>query len=278
MTQPTTATNTVDATGTAPGPRLDANLKWLFTELPFEQRFEAAAAAGFTGVEYASPYEYPATELVRRLVDAGLKQVLINSPAGAAGSPGRSGYACIPDLVSEFRDGITTALEYATALGASYVHVMGGIRPPHVRWDHAFATFVTNITWAAEQAAGTGVTLLLEAQNQRDAPGFVLDSLGQAASVVRAVDSPNLALMFDVYHCQVTEGDVLTRLRELFPLIRHVQIADPPTRSEPGTGELNWDAVFGEFRALAYQGWVGCEYRPAEGTVAGLTWRDKFTI
>ena len=258
--------------------RLDANLKWLFTELPFEERFDAAASAGFGAVEFASPYEYKANELVRRLADAGLEQVLINTAAGAAGSPGRSGFACIPDLVAEFRDGIDSALEYATALGADYIHVMGGIRPPGIPWESAFATFVTNLAWAAERAAGTGVTLLLEAQNQRDAPGFVLDSVEQAASVIQAVDHASLALMFDVYHCQVAGGDVLTRMRALYPLVRHVQIADPPSRTEPGTGELNWDAVFAELRDLGYAGWIGCEYRPANATVPGLAWREKFTI
>jgi len=258
--------------------RLDANLKWLFTEFPFEARFDAAARAGFRGVEYASPYEYDQQELVRRLADAGLEQVLINTPSGPAGSPGRSGFACIPDLIPEFRAGVTTALEYATAIGSPYIHLMGGIRPPDVRWDEAYATFVTNAAWAADQAAGTGVTFLLEAQNQRDAPGFVLESIEQAASIVRAVDAPTLALMFDVYHCQVMQGDVITRLRALFPLIRHVQIADAPLRSEPGTGEINWDAVFGELRALRYPGWIGCEYRPLGDSLAGLAWRDRYSI
>lgn len=258
--------------------RLDANLKWLFTELPFEERFDAAAEAGFRAVEFASPYEYTANELVKRLTDAGLEQVLINTAAGAAGSPGRSGYACIPELVAEFREGVDSALEYATALGADYIHVMGGIRPPGIPWERAFATFVTNLAWAVDRAAGTGVTLLLEAQNQRDVPGFVLDSVEQAAAVIQAIDHHSLALVFDVYHCQVAGGDVLTRMRTLYPLVRHVQIADPPSRSEPGTGELNWNAVFSELRNLGYTGWIGCEYRPATATLPGLAWREKFTI
>ncbi|MCU1440942.1 MAG: Hydroxypyruvate isomerase [Rhodoglobus sp.] len=258
--------------------RLDANLKWLFTEKPFEERFDAAASAGFTGVEYSSPYEYPAADLVRRLRDAGLEQVLINTPSGAADSPGRSGYACLPDSVPQFRDGIVRSLEYATALGAGLVHVMGGVRPSEIRWDQAYATVVANLMWASEQAKQAGVVLVLEAQNRRDVPGFVFDSIEQAASVVKAVDSQHVRLLFDVYHCQVTQGDVLTRLREQFALVSHVQIADAPTRTEPGTGETNWRSVFAELKALGYSGWVGCEYRPLTDTLAGLAWRGDFDV
>lgn len=256
--------------------RFDANLKWLFTELPFEARFDAAAEAGFRGVEYSSPYEYDADRLLTRLRDAGLTQVLINTPSGEPGTVGRSGYACLPDHVPEFREAALRALDYATALGSSFIHLMGGARPEHVRWDRAYAQFVANAAWAAEQAAGTGVTFLLEAQNRRDAPGFVLDSIEQAASIVEAVGDPHLGLMFDVYHCQVTQGDVTTRMRTLFPLIRHIQIADPPLRSEPGSGEINWHTVFGELIALGYSGWIGCEYRPLDGTVPGLSWMERY--
>jgi hydroxypyruvate isomerase len=258
--------------------RLAANLKWLFTELPFLERFDAAAAAGFAGVEYASPYDYPFSELQKRLADAGLTQVLINTPAGAACSPTRSGYACLPDSVGAFRDGISRALEYGSGLGTNNIHVMGGIVPEGVRWDRAFATYVTNMAWAAEQAESTDITLVLEAINQRDAPGFVLDSIEQAASVVEAVNSNSLGLLFDVYHCQVQQGDFLTRLRTMFHHIAHVQIADPPDRAEPGTGEIGWDPFFSELRILGYDAWIGCEYSPAAETVAGLSWRNTFTI
>ncbi|WJL94943.1 TIM barrel protein [Microbacterium sp. ET2] len=256
--------------------RFDANLKWLFTELPFEERFDAAAREGFRGVEYSSPYDHNPNRLLARLHDAGLVQVLINTPSGAPGTVGRSGYACLPDHVDDFREGIRRALEYATALGSPYIHLMGGARPDHVRWDRAYAQFVANAAWAAEQAAGTDVTFLLEAQNRRDAPGFVLDSIEQAASIVEAVNNPHLGLMFDVYHCQVTQGDVVTRIRALFPLIRHVQIADPPLRSEPGSGEINWQNVFDELITLQYSGWIGCEYRPLNETATGLSWMKQY--
>ncbi|WP_105034338.1 hydroxypyruvate isomerase family protein [Cryobacterium aureum] len=258
--------------------RLDANLKWLFTELPFLERFDAAAAAGFTGVEYANPYDFPPTQLRCRLADAGLQQVLINTPAGASKSPSRFGYACRPDSVREFRDGISRSLEYASGLGATRIHVMGGLVPEGVRWDRAFATYVTNLAWAAEQAASTDVILVLEAMNQRDAPGFVLASVEQAASVVEAVGSESLRILYDVYHAQVQQGDVISRLRALFQHVAHVQIADPPSRAEPGTGEIGWNSFFAELRTLGYDGWIGLEYRPAGETVAGLAWRDTFTI
>lgn len=257
--------------------RFDANLHWLFTELPFEERFEAAARAGFAAVEYPAPYAYPAAVLKRHLGDAGLEQVLINSPAGAPGSPYGYGYACIPDRVAEFREGFLSALEYAVALDAGVIHVLGGVRPPEVPKTHALSTYVTNIAWAAEQAASTNVTLALEAVNQRDAPGFILASIEEAASVVRAVGGDQLGVLFDVYHCQVTEGDITTRLRELLPLIAHIQVADCPDRAEPGSGEIGWDYVFEQITALDYDGWIGCEYAPAGDTVEGLAWRERYT-
>ncbi|WP_232666778.1 hydroxypyruvate isomerase family protein [Pseudonocardia sp. TRM90224] len=257
--------------------RFAANLKWLFTELPFEERFDAAAAAGFTAVEYSSPYGFPAAELRRRLDGAGLRQVLINTPGGQPGTPTRNGSACIPDLVPQFRRELDLALEYAGVLGSGLVHVTGGIRPEGVPAADAFATYVTNIGWAAERAAGSGVRLVLEALNQRDAPGFVLTSIEQAAGVVRAVGVDHVRLLFDVYHCQVQQGSVTTRMQELWPLVGHIQVADAPTRTEPGTGELNWRFVFDRIRALDYAGWIGCEYRPANGTLAGLSWLADYT-
>ncbi|GAA2613299.1 TIM barrel protein [Actinomadura fulvescens] len=247
--------------------RFDANLKWLFTELPFEARFDAAAAAGFRGVEYSSPYEYPAAELARRLNDAGLEQVLINTPAGAP--------ACLPGRVAEFRAGFSLALEYAVGLGSDFIHVMGGRRPAGVSRDRAFAHFVTNLAWAAEQARGTGVRLLIEAQNKRDSPGFVLDGQEHAAAVVEALDTDHVGIMFDVYHAQIDEGDLITKVTALRPRTFHYQVADPPSRHEPGTGEIGWRNLFAAIRAGGYDGWIGCEYRPAGETVAGLGWIEE---
>ena len=250
--------------------RFAANLGWLFTEVPFEQRFERAAKAGFTAVEYPSPYEYAPETLRRWLDDAGLEQILVNSPGGY-------GLACQPDRRAEFRDGFRQALDYAGTLAAQLIHVPAGIRPPDVSRDQAFAHYVANIAWAADKAAGRSVTLTLEAINQRDAPGFLLESVEQAADVVRALRPLPVGLQFDVYHCQVSQGDLTTRLRALLPLIAHLQVADAPGRNEPGTGEIGWRYLFGLIRSLAYEGWIGCEYRPVGDTVEGLRWREELT-
>ncbi|WP_181772386.1 hydroxypyruvate isomerase family protein [Amycolatopsis pittospori] len=254
------------------GLRLDANLKWLFTELPFEERFDAAAAAGFTAVEYASPYPFPAATLTRRLADAGLSQILINSPTGEPGSPERLGHACLPGRTAEFRAGVELGLEYAVALGSSFLHLPAGIRPDDVSRDRAFAQYVANVAWAAERARGTGVRLLLEAQNKQDAPGFVLDDQAHAAAVADAIGEDHVSLLFDVYHASIDEKDVLAALREFLPRTAHVQIADSPGRAEPGTGIVPWPDVFVTLESEGYEGWIGCEYGPAAGTEAGLSW------
>lgn len=257
--------------------RFDANLKWLFTEHEFEARFEAAASAGFTAVEYPSPYEYEAAHLARLLADNGLEQVLVNTPMGPPGSPTRQGLACLPDHVGEYRDGVLRGLEYATALGAPFLHLVGGLIPDGVSRDRAFAQYVANIAWAAAQAAGTGVRLLLEAQNKRDAPGFILDTQEQAADVAEAVGTEHVGLLLDFYHLQIDEGDLITAFRRFQDRILHLQIADPPSRNEPGTGEIGWPAIFAAVAESGYTGWIGCEYRPRTTTLAGLGWMREYT-
>lgn len=257
--------------------RFDANLKWLFTELPFKERFDAAAAAGFTAVEYADPYPYKIADLKKRLDEAGLAQVLINTPAGAPGTPERSGIACMPDHVLEFRDSFELALEYAAGLNSEFVHIMAGIRQTGVSRDRAFARFVSNVAWAAEKARGTGVRILLEAQNKQDAPGFILDTQAHAAAVVEAVDAGNVGLLFDLFHAQTDEGDLVNKLTTFLPQTFHLQVADPPSRNEPGTGELAWPILFNTIRNSGYDGWIGCEYKPATDTVSGLGWIRELT-
>ncbi|ONI70898.1 hydroxypyruvate isomerase [Actinosynnema sp. ALI-1.44] len=230
--------------------RLDANLGWLFTELPFEQRFDAAAAAGFTGVEYADPYPHTPAWLTKRLADAGLAQVLINTP-----------FTCMD---ANFRGGVDQGLEYAVELGSSFLHLVGGAIPNGVSRDRAFARYVANVAWAAERAHGCDVSLLLEVQSK---PGFILESQEQAAAVAEEI---GVGLLFDVYHAQVMETDVIGSLTSFLPVIRHVQIGDPPGRGEPGTGDVPWPGVFS---ALAgYDGWIGCEYQPVTDTSTGLRW------
>jgi hydroxypyruvate isomerase len=255
--------------------RLAANLKWMFTEVPFVERFAAAAEAGFTAVEFASPYELAPAEVRRLLDDAGLAQILINTPAGPAGSPTASGAAYVPGARQEFRDGVLRALEYTGALDARVVHVMAGIRPAEVDADLAFATYVSNISWAAEQARGTGVRLALEAINKRDQPGYGLASMETAAAVAQAVDPEVVGVLFDVYHAQVDRGNVIERFERLHPLIAHVQIADNPGRGEPGTGEIAYERVLARIAQSGYSGWIGCEYAPVAGTRDGLSWIER---
>lgn len=252
--------------------KFDANLQWLFTELPFEQRFDAAARAGFAAVEYADPYHHTPERLRRWLAASGLRQVLINTPMGPKGSAGERGYACLPDEVATFRDGVLRALDYATALGAPLVHVVGGIVPGGASLQQGFAQYVANIAWAAEQVQGTNVRLVLEVQNKRDAPRFVLADQAQAAAVARAVNSDRVGLLMDFYHLQIDEGDLIETYRRHQPIVWHLQVADVPARNEPGTGEINYPNLFAAVALSGYDGWIGCEYRPATDTSSGLAW------
>jgi hydroxypyruvate isomerase len=258
--------------------RFDANLKWLFTEVPFERRFAAAAEHGFTAVEIAAPYAHTVRSLRRWLAEAGVSLVLINSPGGEPRSPTSYGSACHPGAVAKFRAGVQLALEYAAALDAPFIHLMAGVAPSEVPYEVSCQTYLENLAWSAEQAETTNVTLLIEVINQRDAPGFVLKSLGQAAAAIEAVRSSRVRLLFDFYHCQVNEGDVTTRWRQLAPLTGHIQVADVPDRSEPGTGELNWDHLLGEIARSGYGGWIGCEYQPARDTASSLAWRQRYNL
>ncbi len=259
-------------------PRLCANLKWLFTELPFLDRFDAAAKAGFDAVEYASPYEFSATEIRARLTACGLRQILFNTPTGDPGLGYGSGFACLPGRQAEFRDGVKKALDYAETLDCRLVHVMAGIQPAGISHDIAAAVYAANLAWAVEQAQASNVRLVLEPINQRDVPGFFLRTQEQGAAFVEAIGRDRLGLQFDIYHCQVAQGDIVKRMEALMPVIAHMQIADVPGRNEPGTGEIAWDYVFRRIDQLDYQGWVGCEYRPVKDTVSGLSWRGRYGV
>lgn len=258
-------------------PRFAANLSMMFNEHPFLDRFAAAAAAGFTAVEYLFPYEHPPAELRKRLDDAGLKQVLFNMPPGDWNA-GERGLACVPGRQQEFRDGVQRALDYAVALGCQLVHCMAGLMAPKMPMATAAALYASNVAWAAEQAHAAGVKIALEPINHRDMPRYFLHTTGQAAAIIEALGSDRVGLQFDIYHCQVTEGDITKRMEALLPVIVHMQAADVPARNEPGTGEIAWDYVFKRIDALGYDGWIGCEYRPAAGTVDGLAWRNRFGV
>lgn len=258
-------------------PRLAANLSMMFNELPFLDRFEAARKTGFDGVEFLFPYEFPAAELAKRLADNGLTQALFNMPPGDWAN-GERGLACLPGRGQEFRDGVKTALDYATKLDCKLVHCMAGIVPAGVPQVTAGAVYAANLAWAGEQALAAGVMLAIEPINHRDMPGFFLNTQAQGAAMVEAIGRDRIGLQFDVYHCQVTEGDITKRMEAFLPLIVHMQIADVPARNEPGTGEIGWEFVLRRMDELGYRGWVGCEYRPKAGTVEGLAWRQKFGV
>ncbi len=252
--------------------RLCANLSMMFNEVPFLDRFDAARQTGFDGVEFLFPYDHPATEIRNRLDGAGLQQVLFNMPPGNWAA-GERGTASLPGRTQEFRDGVMRALDYAGALGCNLVHCMAGIPPKDVASGTAWALYAANLAWAAERAAAQGVRVAIEPINHRDMPGFLLNTTGQGAAMVEAIGRDRVGLQFDIYHCQVTEGDVTKRIEALLPVIAHMQLADVPGRHEPGTGEIGWHFVFERIDQLGYQGWMGCEYRPAGDTVAGLSWR-----
>ena len=258
-------------------PRLSANLSMMFNELPFLERFAAARKAGFEGVEFLFPYDYPAAELRSRLVGEGLTQVLFNMPPGDWAN-GERGLASLPGRQSEFREAVKRALDYASTLECRRVHCMAGIVPATVSPITAAALYASNLSWAAEQAKPAGVKLVIEPINHRDMPGYFLNTQAQGAAIVEAIGTDRLGLQFDLYHVQITEGDITKRMEQFMYVIEHMQIADVPARNEPGTGEIGWEFVFRRMDELGYVGWVGCEYRPAGDTVEGLIWRQKFKV
>jgi hydroxypyruvate isomerase len=256
-------------------PRFSANLSFLFTELPFLDRFGAAAKAGFEAVEYVSPYEHDARVIARRLGDCGLTQALFNLPLGNY-EAGERGIAILPGREQEFRDGVHRALDYAEALGCTRLNCLAGVAPPDVDRGVLEGTFIENLAFATDAARRCGAKLLIEPINTRDMPGFFLNRTGDALRLMSRVKSDNLYLQADIYHMQVMEGDLARRLEAAMPLIAHVQIADNPGRHEPGTGEINYAFLLPLIDRLGYQGWIGCEYRPLATVEAGLAWMAPY--
>ncbi|MGE8611220.1 MAG: 2-oxo-tetronate isomerase [Achromobacter veterisilvae] len=256
-------------------PRLAANLTMMYTEHPFLDRFEAAAKDGFSGVEFLFPYEFPAADLQSRLAETGMAQALFNAPPGDWAA-GERGIASLPGRESEFERGMDQALEYAAALGNRKVHVMAGlIRPGQDRAAHR-DTYLRNLARAARAAASAGVTVVIEPINTRDIPGFFLNRQDDAQAICAEVGADNLKVQFDIYHCQIVEGDIAVKLQRDMAGIGHIQIAGVPDRHEPDLGELNYPYLFERIDALGYAGWIGCEYRPRAGTSAGLGWARPY--
>ena len=276
-------------------PKFAANLSMMYPELPFLDRFEAAARDGFKAVEFLFPYAWDKSEIAARLKGNGLQQVLFNTPPGgsdragiaAAWDAGMRGTACLAGRENEFRAGVRLALDYAHALDCPRIHVMAGLIPQGQERDALQPTYIANLRWAAEQAANAQRDILIEPINTRDIPGFFLNRQDHAHEIIQQVGAPHLKVQMDLYHCQIVEGDVATKIRQYLPTGRvgHFQIAGVPQRHEPDIGELNYPYLFGVIDEVSMQchwdGWIGCEYRPrrggqAGGTSAGLSWLESW--
>ena len=263
-------------------PRFAANLSLMYTELPFLARFAAAARDGFQAVEYLFPYAYPAEELAELLDKHGLQQVLFNAPPGGrnlqemaqAWDAGMRGTLCLNGQEDSFRNGVWEALRYAQVLQCPRIHVMSGLIPNGAARYALRSRVLSNLRWAAQAAADVGVDIMIEPINHRDMPGYYLQTQDQAHSLAQTVAAPNLKVQMDLYHCQITEGDVASKLRQYLPTGRvgHIQIAGVPERHEPDVGELNYRYLFSVIDALGYSGRLGCEYRPRQDTSQGLAW------
>ena len=256
-------------------PQFAANLTMLFTELPFLARFDAAAKAGFRAVEFLFPYAFAQQEIAAALADNGLSLVLHNLPAGDWDA-GERGISCHPARITEFREGVDRAIDYATALGCPRVNCLSGILPVGVAPDIARGVLLDNLRFAAEALGKAGITLLLEPVNSRDIPGFFVDRPSLGFALLDDAGAANLALQYDIYHAQVMEGDIANTLTREVARIGHIQLADNPGRGEPGTGEINYPFLFQHLDALGYKGFIGCEYKPRTTTTEGLTWFAPF--
>jgi hydroxypyruvate isomerase len=257
-------------------PRLAANVSLMFPEVPFMERFAAAARAGFRYVEYQFPYAFgSAAEVAQRARDAGVEVVLHNLPGGDA-AKGDRGIACQPARVAEFREGVARGIEYARAAGCPRLNALAGVAPTGVAPELLFETLVENLRYAADKLAGAGLTLLTEPANRRTIPDFFLNTSHQGIEVLDTVGADNALLQYDIFHMQIVEGDLAKTLERLLPRIGHMQLADVPDRHEPGTGEINFDFLLAHIDRLGYQGWMGCEYIPKGDTVAGLAWAKRY--
>ena len=255
-------------------PRFAANLSMLFTEHPFLDRFEHAAKAGFQAVEFLFPYAFSASEIRQRLDANGLQLVLHNLPAGDW-EAGERGIACQPDRVAEFRAGVAQSITYAKALGVKQVNCLAGKAPAGISDGVLRQTFVGNLSFAAAELKKNGLKLLIEPVNTFDIPGFYLNRTAQAMSILDEVGADNAFVQYDIYHAQRMEGELAATLQKYLPRIGHVQLADNPGRNEPGSGEINYPFLFAHLDRIGYSGWIGCEYKPAATTEAGLGWRER---
>ncbi len=252
-------------------PKFAANLTMLFTEVPFLDRFERAAKAGFDAVEFLFPYAFRTAEIKSRLDDNGLELVLHNLPAGDWDA-GERGIACLPDRVDEFRRSVAKAIEVGTALGTPRLNCLAGKAPAGASDGVLRETFVGNLQFAAGELKQAGLRLVIEPINTFDIPGFYLNRTPQALAILDDVGADNLYVQYDIYHAQRMEGELAATLSKHLARIDHIQLADNPGRNEPGTGEINYAFLFAHLDAIGYGGHIGCEYKPATTTEAGLGW------
>jgi hydroxypyruvate isomerase len=258
-------------------PRFAANLSMMFQEVGFLDRFDAAALAGFKAVEFLFPYEHPPETIAERLEKNRLTLALFNTvPGDWAG--GERGLAAQPGREPEFRDGVDKAILYAKASKCRLLHTMAGLWPEGRDKEAGERVYIDNLRWAADRMAAAGLTAVIEPINTRDIPGYFLNYTGEALRIIERVGRPNLKLQFDLYHVQIMEGDLATKVRALAGHYPHVQIAGNPGRHEPDVGEIHYPYLFDLFDEIGYQGWIGCEYRPKEETLAGLGWAKTYGI
>ena len=255
-------------------PRFAANLTMLFTEHPFLDRFERAAQAGFEAVEFLFPYAFKAQDIKQRLDDNGLKLVLHNLPAGDW-EAGERGIACHPDRIEEFRAGVARAIDYATTLGVPQLNCLAGKAPAGADAALLRKTFVANLKFSAAELKKAGLKQLIEPINTFDIPGFYLSRTAQALDILDEVSADNAYVQYDIYHAQRMEGELAATMQKHLARIGHIQLADNPGRNEPGTGEINYPFLFAHLDRIGYDGWIGCEYKPAATTEAGLSWRQR---
>jgi hydroxypyruvate isomerase len=252
-------------------PKFAANLTMMYNEHPFMDRFAAAKRDGFSGVEFLFPYDFAPNDIRMHLDENELSQALFNCSPGEWHA-GERGIASLPGHEDEFKRSIEQALDYARVLGNKCLHVMAGlIQPGHDR-AHQHDIYLQNLAYAAEQAKPLGINILIEPINTRDIPGYFLNRQDEAHAICKAVGASNLQVQLDLYHCQITEGDLATKIRRDIGNVGHMQIAGVPERQEPDVGEINYPYLFSLIDELGYQGWIGCEYRPRAGTSEGLNW------
>ena len=257
-------------------PRLAANLTMMYGELDFPERFDAAAASGFKAVEFLSPYDHPAGEIAARARQAGVEIVLFNAAIGDWAA-GERGLGALPERVEDCRRAIDRAIAYAIELKCPALHLMAGKTGPGTGPEAAKDTLISNVEYAARNAASSGIEIALEPINTRvDIPGYFYATCAEALSVIDAVGLANVRLQYDIYHMQIMEGDLARSIERLLPRIGHIQIADNPGRHEPGTGEINFEWLLPRLDQLGYRGWVGCEYSPRAGTTEGLSWAEPY--